>query len=155
MYIPSIAELGTNSDRLLPFVWYKGDAMLHWDRYEHLVVDSVAHSKGTLTVAGVAEALQNGSACAMGTERNGEVVMILVARIVEYETFNSARIVAMAGRNLREAHKFMHLLEEWAFAQGAVELEGWCRPAVQRLLQRMGWKHKFSIMTYDLRRRLQ
>ena len=46
-------------------------------------------------------------------------------------------------------------LEAWALTFGAVEIEGYCRPAMARLTRRLGWKFKLMIVSRDLRRRLQ
>lgn len=129
--------------------------MLHWDRYEHMVESSLRHSMGTLTLDTMKKGVEEGVYTAFGTECGEEIRLIVLARIVDYDTFRVGHIGAMAGKGLKEASEYLHVLEEWAFSQGAVELHGWCRPAIGRLLLRYGWRHKFSVMSFDLRRRLQ
>lgn len=89
------------------------------------------------------------------TLRNGKIELVLVVTLCEYATYNAVRIVAMAGKGLKDAAQFLPELEAWALTQGAVQLEGWCRPSVSRLLRSVGFETPFAMCIRDLRRKLQ
>lgn len=137
------------------FVLLKEDLPGWWDTIEPFIARSVAHSQGTVTVEGIKESLCEGVRVCIGAAYRGEPFLVAVLRPVSYQTYIAARIEAIAGRNIKQAACCMPVIAQWARDIGAVELEAWCRPAVVRLLQRWGWKPKFTIVTLDLRRNLQ
>lgn len=140
---------------LFPHVFEPSQIEAIWPELEPFILASVEKSFGMQTVNQVHDLLLKGHAHAFCTMRDNRLVMVLVVRLIEYATFGAARIIACAGKELKEATQFISALEAWALTQGAVELEGWCRPAVARLVRRLGWRTKVEMVTLDLRRKLQ
>jgi hypothetical protein len=140
---------------LYPFVLLKEEIATHWPFLEPMIARSVAKSKGTVTTEVIYKALCQGEIVCFGTAIDGEPEAIIVVQATRYETYTAGRILACAGKNLKDAMQFWHIVEGWAHDMEAVEMEAWCRPAVERLLRRYGWRHKFSIVSLDLRRKLQ
>ena len=146
---------GTSSDKLAAWVFTNEQIPLVWEQIEPFIEKSVEASQGTITTRMIYDMLCEGSAVAIGTADGTEIKLVTVLRRIEYANYSAARIIAMAGTGLREAHRFIEAVEAWAISLDCVELEGWCRPAVTKLLRRLGWKPKFTIVTRDLRRKLQ
>jgi hypothetical protein len=153
----TIHQPGTSSGRgeLTPWVFTQEQIAPSWEELEVFIARSVEKSKGTITVAAIQESLLAGHATAFATARNGKFEAVLVVRIVDYLHYRAARIIACAGKNLREAKPFAESFEAWALTQGAVEIEAFCRPAVSRLLRYFGYEIKFNLVSKDLRRKLQ
>lgn len=127
-----------------------------WNELEPFIQRSIdASCNGEMLAEQVRELLMKQEAIAFATVRDGKLMMVLVARMVSYATFNSVRILTCAGTGLKDAMKFLDALEAWALTQGAVEIEAFCRPAMYRLARRLGWVQKRIWITRDLRRRLQ
>ncbi len=143
------------SSRLIPQVYNKSNLSLVWGEVEPMLEKSIEVSQGMITMGVIKMLIDDGRGVVFTTQRDGRIEAALVARVVEYATYNAARIVACAGRNLAEASQFIDVIEEWAFNAGCVEIEGWCRPSMTRLANKLGWKTKVSIVTRDLRRKLQ
>jgi hypothetical protein len=140
---------------LYPFVLLKEVIPTHWPFLEPMVARSVAKSKGTVTVEVIHDALISGEVVCIGTAADEEPEMMIVIQAIRYQTYTAARIIAAAGKNLKDAMAFWHVVEAWALGVKAVEVEAWCRPSVERFLRRYGARHKFSIVSWDLRRKLQ
>lgn len=130
---------------------------LVWDQLEPMIERSIKAGRGEITTEAVYAMLVNGHAFAFTAHRNEQVEIVLVVRPVLYSAYTVVRIIACAGRNLKEALHLFEGVELWALGKGAVELEAWCRPAMSRLLKspKMGWASKFEVLSKDLRRKLQ
>jgi hypothetical protein len=148
---------GTSSDkeRLYPQVYGRDNIAVVWEEVEPLLQKSVEVSRGMITLERIKNLLAQEEAVAFCTLRDNKVQAVLVTQIIQYCSYRSARIIACAGRELRGAMEFISVLDAWAMSQGAVEIEGWCRPEMVRLTRRLGWKEKFVCVTRDLRRTLQ
>lgn len=130
---------------------------LVWDQLEPLIERSIRAGRGEITTEVIYAMLVNGHAVAFTAHRDEKVEIVLVVRPVPYSSYTVVRIIACAGRGLKDALPLMDGVEAWALSQGAVELEAWCRPAMTRLLKspKMGWSGKFEVLSKDLRRKLQ
>jgi hypothetical protein len=145
-----------NPPGLFPLILWKGEVLERWEELEPLIVRSCKHSQGSMSVEWVKKALLNGEAICMCTVENHEIVFATVTEIVNYPKYRVAVITAAAGSRAEESwHRFSHILEEWAFSMGALEIQAYTRPAMARLLRRLGFQPKFTIVSKDLRRRLQ
>jgi len=140
---------------LYPFVLIKDEAETHWDTLEPFIERSVRHSRGMVTVEGIRQMLFAGDACVIGTAMNNEIQAVTVCSITNYATYRAATIIAAAGKDLKAAMAFFHIIEGWALACGCSEVEAWCRPSVARLLRKYRWRQTYEILTIDLRRKLQ
>lgn len=151
------AAPGTSSKpgETVGYVFTPEQIPLAWEELESFIEKSIEKSFGMMTTRQCYDMLCAGQAAAFATSRDGKLRLVLVVRPVEYASYRVARIIAMAGTGLREAHRFVDALEAWAVALGCVELEGWCRPAVTRFLRRLGWQPKLTLVVRDLRRKLQ
>lgn len=141
---------------LYPFVLLKEDIPTNWDLLEPFIERSVEHSHGMLTLECIHQRLLDGLAVCIGTISDQQVQAVIVCQPVYYSSYTAGRIIAAAGRNLGPSMAFFHVVEEWAFGLGAVEIEAWCRPAVVRLLRTYGWRRKgLEMLSIDMRRKLQ
>lgn len=127
----------------------------NWDELAPFFVKCERVSGGRLTMEKARERLQEGWGVLMSTVFQGKIELVVVVELTEYPGYKAARIVWIAGRNAKEALHFLDALEVWALTYGAVEIEGYCRPAMARLTRRLGWEYKLMIVSRDLRRRLQ
>lgn len=154
MYIPTTIRPGINSGKLVPFR-YEPDAIpLAWEELEPFIERSIEESFGMLTTKLIYEMLVRDQATAFATIRDGAIECVLILMMIDYTTYRSARIIALGGKNLKAAYKFVDALEAWAFIQGAVEIEGWCRPSMERLVRRLGWHKRVSIVVRDMRSKM-
>lgn len=145
----------SSAEPLRPVVLWANDAVGSWGELEPFIQKSVDKSQGMISVARIREMVERREASVFATLCDNRYVAVLVVEVVQYATYRAARIVACAGRDLREAAKFINVLEVWARGYECIEIEGWCRPAMVKLVQRLGWQPKISIVTWDLRRTLQ
>lgn len=126
-----------------------------WNRLEPMIRRSCEESQGMASVDQILGMLMNGDAVCMGVGEEGEPRLLIVATIVQYPQYRAVRIIALSGSKLRESMQHFSVLEDWALSQGAIEIEGWCKPAVARMHARNGAKPKVTIMSWDLRGKLQ
>jgi len=147
--------LGTNSGELSLYVYKSETIPLVWDEMEALLLPGFESAGGMVTSADVYKWLVNRDAVAFATVRDEKIVAVIVVTKVNYSTYSAARIVACAGKGLKEAAKFLDALEAWAFTQGCVEIEGWCSKSMARLARRCGWEEKLTMIYRDIRRKLQ
>ena len=141
-----------------PFIYSPQRVVQDWQMIEPLIVRSTEQSQGMILVEQIKAQLLEGKAALFTVEKwSGEIESLVVLEVVHYGTYTAARIIACAGEAIAESMKFIDALESWALTQGAIEIEAWCKPAQERLFCRptFGFKHKCSIITRDLRRKLQ
>lgn len=67
-----------------------------------------------------------------------EVKTVMLTELVDFPQKRVARIIALAGETARYASTF-EAIQRWAAANGASELEAYCRPSVARLAKRYGF----------------
>lgn len=153
----TIVAPGISSEKepLQACVYSKHEIEGVWDLLEPFFQRSIDVSNGRLTMRWLQQGLLLGAIVAFATYRKDKLEMVLAVEMANYPGMDVARIVAIAGKNLKEASRFLDALETWALSQGAVEIEGFCRPAMVRLARHFGWKPQVLIVTKDLRRRLQ
>lgn len=117
-----------------------------------LIERSIKVSFGSIRGEEVAGMLVVGDATAVTIEENGQILILMVVRLVQYPEYRATRIVCMSGRKLKEAHNCWNEFKRWSISLGADEIEAFCRPAMIRLLHRFGsWKPKFTALSVDLR----
>lgn len=143
--------------KLIPNVMHIGQVPGLWESIEELVQRSVDNTPaGMLTVEVVKRMLFEGDATALYTSRDGEVELLLVVMVVNYSSYKAARVIACAGRDMAEASLFMDVLSCWALTMGCLEVEAWCQnPATVRFVHRAGFKTKTTVVSLDLRGKLQ
>ena len=155
MLIPQGKVRSKDSKELDAKAFTQSEIEKYWEELEPFVQKSIDVSDGDITLDAVKYLLATGSATAFATILNGKFQAVLVVDIVLYSTYRSARILCCAGRKLKEAMKFIGALEVWALSHEAVQIEGWCRPGVVRLVRRLGFIPRRTSVVYDLRRKLQ
>lgn len=155
MYTPTTAVPGTSWAKLEPAI-YSAESIPHiWEWLSPFIQSSLRYAQGTMTLEEFRLLLERGEATCFATVREGQPVLVLVIIPVSYATYKVARVIALAGREVKAAMQFFDALEAWALTQGCVEIEGWCRPAMVKFTRALGFKQKFAIISRDLRGRLQ
>lgn len=81
---------------------------------------------------------------------NGMLVAFVQGQFVYYPKRTVFLVTLAAGKLLQYAN-LIKTLESTVAAQGAVEIEAWCRPSMERLLRRMGFKFKYSVVRKPIR----
>lgn len=155
MLIPLKQDGQAHESELDAKAFLKEDLEKYWEELEPFIQKSVDVSEGDLTVDFVKTMLFAGHATLFATLQDNRIQMVIVVEVVAYATYRSARIICCAGRKIKEALRYIEALEVWALSYGAVQIEGWCRPAVVRFLRRLGFKPGRTMMVRDLRRKLQ
>lgn len=155
MYTPITQPLGTNSDKLVPVIYPSEAIPSIWEEMEGVLAICETVSNGMITTKLIHRWLLDGDAVAFGILKDEKLLSVLVVMPVQYATYKVARVIAYAGKNFIGTMQFIDALEAWALMQGCVELEGWCREEVVKLVSRYGWKPTLTIVSRDLRRKLQ
>lgn len=137
------------------FVLHSEEVEVLWPLLETFYARSIRMSKGTMSLASLQQQLFSKQAVAIVMLDNDTIVAAFAGRVVEYDSYRAFRITAAAGFQMKEALARIDVLITWALKQGVTELEGWCRPAMVRLLRPAGFKPKFTIVTLDIRRKMQ
>ena len=148
-------QLGISSAKPTPVI-YPIETIPHvWEEMEAILAASDTISGGMITVELLKHWLLNGDATAFSITKYGQMESVLVIMKVDYATYSVARVVAYAGKDFIGTMQFVDALEAWALMQGCVELEGWCREEVVKLVSRYGWNPKLTIVSRNLRGKLQ
>jgi len=137
------------------FILHKEEVEVLWEMLEPYIARSVRHSFGTVSVQGIRMLLMTGQATAIVMLENDHLIAVFAVMVIPYAYYKSVRVIAAAGRKMSEAMARIDVLITWALKQEATEIEGWCRPSVERMLKRYGFKHRLSIVTLDIRRSMQ
>lgn len=154
MYTPTTQQLGISSVKA-PAEFIPADIPVVWQELSALLYPAVELSQGMLSLEQIEVWLRSGQATAFAVIEKQQLKMAVIAMPVEYAFYNAARIVALAGEDLKESWKFLPVLEAWALTRNCVEIEGWCREEIWRMLRPLGWTKKTNILSWDLRRKLQ
>mgnify|MGYP003575151633 CR=1 FL=1 len=141
--------------QVYPFVFEPSEVSANWDSICPFLEASVRVSFNMISLVQLRRLLESGEAVCIGIARDNEPLAIFVAHIVNYSDYRCARVIAAAGTQLKDAMRYFHVMEGWAMSLGATEIEAWCRPAMERMLRRYGFKHRVSIITRRIERSYQ
>lgn len=156
MYTPTTLALGTNSADCRAHIFTREDLHLIWEELQPFLMSSIEQSPGW-TLEALQKVITDGDAVVFTLFKKERLVWMIVAQFINYPMYRAARIIAHAGVDFKKATEFNQILEDWASMGGAVELEGCCADErVVRLVGRApGWKKKYTVMSKDLRGKLQ
>jgi hypothetical protein len=111
---------------------------------------AIAHSKGDWTLEDALRLFVNSQHLLYLLYDNGCVIAFIQGQFVYYPQRTVFLVTLAAGKLLQYADS-IKTLESTVAAQGAVEIEAWCRPSMERLLRRMGFKHKYNVVRKPIR----
>lgn len=155
MLVKHNLQFAPHERKLELFIYSKEEIEEFWPELEPFIARACKASQGMMDVESVHKNLLDAYCVAFSTVYDGAITSVTVVRLVEYADHKVLRITACAGRDIAAAMKYLPLVEAWGFAQGADELEAWCRPGMVRLLRKYGWKTKFTAVSRNIRRTLQ
>jgi len=130
-----------------------------WPIVEPLIDRCVRKSmKGEMTTADVKELALRGEATTMlftndrtCSHPHLEVPIVLVFTPVLYPQLSAVNILAMGGHRLHEMKDlFWTAVRGWAYMNGAQCIEAMVSPAMQRMIEKWGFKQTYVQMRYDL-----
>lgn len=102
-----------------------------------LLHKALRYSRGEMSVADVLYLVAEG-VCQLWVGGEEDVKTVMLTELVDFPQKRVARIVALAGETAHYASTF-EAIQRWAAANGASELEAYCRPSVVRLAKRYGF----------------
>ena len=150
------AAPGINSVKNISLrVYTKEDVEEIWEHIIQMLERSVSVSKGMMSIKLMQELINDGSAAAFVTFRGDVVESAIICSVVNYAYYRSARILACGGKNLHHAMQNFDALQSWSLLNECKEIEGWVEPEMCRYLRRFGFKPKKTIVSFDLRSKLQ
>ena len=108
-----------------------------WPAAKHFVEQALAESSGRINADDVLEQLQSGGMqlwMLVAAEGEPEIVAVLVTEIISYPRKTVLDLSLMAGDRMDLWLEALPLLEQWAFEQGADQVQihgrsGWARVA--------------------------
>ena len=127
-----------------------------WPELVPLMEKAMEVWPGQLSLEGLYKGILSGHLSAFCTYRGENLRLITILCLVHYAGYSAARVILCAGEGLHEAAAAnIDALDAWALTQGAVEIEAWVRPVMQRYLQDYGYEYKAAIVSRNLRGKLQ
>lgn len=158
MSTPTTTAPGTNSDsNYTAWAFEPGQIPHAWEELEPFVNEALKHGRGELNANTVYRLLCKGAFYAFTTSRDNRIELVVICEIVQYPLVRKVHVVLLAGRGVVAAQKFMLAFEDWATANGAVEITGYVPEGRghARLYSRLGFHTAYRVVLKDLRRKLQ
>ena len=123
-----------------------------WDGVASLVRSGLDWSKGDLTALDILRMVGDGR-MQLWIFSKEEIEAVMVTELLEYPQRKVCSIVCFAGRGMRgvfeEAREYV---VNWALANGCEGIEARCRPSMVRMLARLGFNEKYTIVKLALAR---
>lgn len=131
---------------------YVGATVLdEWPLFEPLIEEGLQYGYGEKTTQDILNSiLEERSQLFVAVSKDG-VESLMVTSLIIYPQYKVVFIETMAGRGFIEyARFFWDSFTAWARANGAIAVEGACRPAVTRLLRRLKMRKVYDIVRVSL-----
>ena len=121
-----------------------------WPRVAPLLSKALEHSDGELGTEQLYKLALTGRVRIVLAMRDDVFVGAAAVEFVRYPNYVVANVIALGGNSLMAGEGEFHLLKQWAKANGAAKLQGYCRESVARLLRRAGLKQTYVVVRCDL-----
>lgn len=118
-----------------------------WPEVAMMIAAALARGYDRTTMMEVRESLLKGE-CMLWVVRQGDAA---VAALVSYVERQALVVWLMGGRDLDAwAPAVSPLLARYAREKDLCRVEAYVRPGMTRLLRRLGWRHRQSIVTLEV-----
>lgn len=119
----------------------------HWPAAAVLLEPVLDCAHGEFTIADLEELCREGRAICGVALTDGVPTMAMVFEFRHYPRKTVLNIIALAGRDLSKlAGTFWLTWREWAKESGADEIEARTRPAMTRMLRRLGFTFTYDVV---------
>lgn len=119
----------------------------HWPAAAALLEPVLGAARGEFTIPDLEEMCREGRAIAGLAFEGDAPVMAIVFEWRHYPRFTVLNIIALAGRDLSKlAGTFWPTFLQWAKESGADEIEARTRPAMTRMLRRLGFTFTYDVV---------
>ena len=116
-----------------------------------LLAESARHSRGELVAQDLYEGVRDSKMQLFIVWEGDEVIFALVTELQQMRQKKICMILAVGGKGAVEImREFRGSFYLWLKANDVQSLRSFCRPAVSRLLQRIGFKVKCEMLEIDM-----
>ena len=152
-----MADLGNTSDSALVVGGVVSEYTTQlWPYYGDLIRQALDHGHGDLSWQDVMKKLSEGRMQLwLASEPEDGDMNVLAAMVTEVKVYPQqkvANIVLLAGDGFDRWVDYLSVVEAWAIAQGCAELRMEGRRGWERVLPRLGFEHRFTVMGKKLGR---
>ena len=132
------------------------DITYMWDDVLPLIRVSLRYAEGELEPEDLVVHLDTGQMHLWVAMDKGEVIAAMITEIITYPRKRILRVITLAskdGHGMDNWYDFLPMVEGFAINNGCSALEAWTRKGMARKLK--DWKHSYSVITKDLKQRMQ
>ena len=124
-----------------------------WDEVAPLMDAALKHSEGELLTEDLVEHLDNEDLRLWVAMLDNKVIAAMITEVITYPRKKILRIITLAGKDMELWYDFLPSIEGYAVSKQCSALEAWTRKGMTRKLK--DWKHSYSVITKDLKQRMQ
>jgi hypothetical protein len=120
----------------------------HWPSVARLLEPVLEHVNGEFTLDDLQEMCRDGAALAgLAFDDAGEPSMAMVTEFRFFPRKVVLNVMALAGHDLQAlASTFWPTFSQWALESGATEFQACARPAMTRMLGKLGFTHTYNVV---------
>lgn len=158
VFTPTTTRSGINSDKLSTRVLLPEDIDEYWPYLQPMLISGLPASEQEFNVDDLYRGLKAGDLHAFVVlTSSGFTKLLAIVEVGQFPRYRVARVVMLVGEDFRSSSQFFQSFENWALVMGAVQIEGWVKPAQKRLFQRIvpELKDVYTVVRKSLRGRLQ
>lgn len=121
-----------------------------WEYVVEFLERGLLCSEGELDISQLRLLCAIGRADIFVTIENGDIIGALAVEAIVYPNFRAANIISAGGSGIYN-ERFWQLFRVWLKDLGYSKVQGYCPPAVSRLLKRIdGFKTPYEIVRADI-----
>lgn len=129
------------------------DAVKIWDKVSPMLQRVVDQTEGELQPKDFLHNIVNKHMHLWIVIEKQNIVIVVITQIINYPNKKILRIIALAGKNFKEAYnQFNSMIESFAIESGCSGLELWGRKGWKKMLPE--WKSNYIVFTKNLKERM-
>jgi hypothetical protein len=127
------------------------DLAIYWPACEPLIARGLEPCDGEANAGHVWADLQAQRAhLLVGVDERGAVHVAIAVQFMPYPNYKVAHVYSIGGRGVIENAQHWAAVKAWMKQQGAVKVQGICKPAQARLWQKLGFADTYHMVRQDL-----
>lgn len=127
------------------------DLVVFWPQCEPLIALGLVPADGEADTEYLwDELLAQRAHLLVGVDASSTVHVAMVVQFIDYPNYKAAHVYSIGGRGVLENSRHWSSIKAWMKAQGAVKVQGVCKPLQARLWQKLGFSDTYHVVRQNL-----
>ena len=123
----------------------------YWPQCEPLLERGLQPGRGEANASHILQELDNQRAYLLiGVDTQDTVHVAIAIQFLPLPNYTVAHVYSIGGRGVLENAQHWGMIKNWMKQNGAIKVQGLCRPAQARLWRKLNFEEVYQVMQQDL-----